>query len=404
MNGTAMNETFMNDEPVSSPTVSPSRAALSAGAMFFINGAVFSNWLPRVPEVRDRLGVDNAGLGAALAGGGLGGLIGSFLVAKALHRFGSRRLLLTAATLLAFLLPCIAIVPAPAVLFALLIATGLLDVFNDMSMNTQGVMAQQRLGKSIMQRLHGMWSLGFFAGTSIGSLAARAGVSIGWHLGVVSAVLLVGVAMVRPSLTHIDPSSAEAGETATRVKFFSPLTIAMSLMAIAVAWIEAVPNEWSAVVMRDLFDAGKSAGAGTVAFAIAMTVGRLSGDKIIELVGPKRLLTGGLVLSALGAMIVVLAQHRPVALAGFAVWGLGVAPMFPQLYGMAGNLPGKASAAALGAMGVGQRFGFMVSGPFAGLIARTASLRWTVGLTALATVLVVTVTRPRVDAAASAVA
>ena len=80
--------------------------------LFFVNGATFSNWLPRVPEIRDRLGLDNAGLGATLLGGGLGGIVGSLLVGRISTHLGSRRQLVVAASLLSIGLPCIALAPA----------------------------------------------------------------------------------------------------------------------------------------------------------------------------------------------------------------------------------------------------------------------------------------------------
>jgi predicted MFS family arabinose efflux permease len=378
-----------DDEPAAK------RIAFAIGVLFFTNGAVFSNWLPRIPEVRERLGVDNSGLGTALVGGGLGGLIASFLVAKVLARFGSRRLVLTAATALALMLPLISVVPTPFALAALLTALGLSDVFNDMAMNTQGVMVQGRLTQSIMHRLHGMWSFGFLTGSGVGSLASAAKVPIWLHLVAVSIVLLSAIAFVCGRLIPTDatddpPNRPTSGDRTRRI---TPYMITMAIMAIGVAWIEIIPSEWSAVAMTDLFDAGHLAGVGTFTFACAMFVGRLNGDRVVERYGSTRMLDGSLVLVMIGAGIVIGAQHSVMLLAGLAVWGLGASVMFPQLYTMAGSQPGTAGSAALGAMGVGQRLGFMV-GPFlAGQIAAASSLRWTFAATALGGFAVVMATR-----------
>lgn len=339
--------------------------------------------------------VDNSGLGTALVGGGLGGLIGSFLVAAVLARFGSRRLVLTAATALALMLPLIAVVPTPFALAALLTALGLSDVFNDMAMNTQGVMVQRRLPQSIMHRLHGMWSFGFLTGSGVGSLASAAKVPIWVHLVAVSVALLSAIAFVRGRLIPTDtpedpPGDSTIGERPRRI---TPYMITMAVMAIGVAWIEVIPNEWSAVAMTDLFDAGRLAGMGTFTFACAMFVGRLNGDRVLERFGSTRMLDGSLVLVMIGAGVVIAAQHSVMLLVGLAIWGLGASVMFPQLYTMAGSQPGAAGAAALGAMGVGQRLGFMV-GPFlAGQIAAASSLRWTFAATALGGFVVVMATR-----------
>ena len=169
-------------------------SGLAVAGLFFVNGLVFSNWIPRIPDVRDRLGMDNGGLGATLIGGGLGGIIGSVLVARFLRQFGSRRLVLMAATSLALLLPLVALAPSPIVLVAVLTSLGFCDVFNDMAMNTQGTIVQGRLSRSIMQRLHAAWSCGAACGAATGALASAYDVGVGIHLGLVAVLLLSVIA------------------------------------------------------------------------------------------------------------------------------------------------------------------------------------------------------------------
>jgi len=121
------------------PALRTRHSAADVAALFFVNGATFSSWLPRLPEIRDDLGVGNAGLGATLLGGGLGGIIGSLLVARAMDRSGSKRLLTYAASMLSILMPLIAFVPMALLLLLLLTVLGVLDVWNDSAMNAQGV-------------------------------------------------------------------------------------------------------------------------------------------------------------------------------------------------------------------------------------------------------------------------
>lgn len=377
--------------PLVETAVPSASTARAVGVLFFVNGAVFSNWLPRVPEVRDRLAIDNAGLGAALIGGGLGGLIGSFLVAKLLARLGSRRLVLVAAPLLALLLPLIAVVPSAFALAAVLTALGFLDVFNDMAMNAQGVIVQERLGRSIMQRLHGGWSLGFVVGAAIGSLAAAAHIDVGVHLSTVAVALLVTLFVVRGRLVRIDPQASQA-EGASRRGVSRPM-VAVGVMAVAIAWIEITPSEWSAVVARDVFHATRAAGAATVVFASAILAARLLGDRVVDRFGSARVFDGAVAVSVVGAAVVITAPTLVLALIGFAIWGFGVSVIFPQLYGMAARLPGTAAGAGLGAMAVGQRLGGLV-GPLAvGTIAERSSLRWSFAVLVTAAMVLVLATR-----------
>jgi len=383
----------------------PARTGHSAAAvavLFFVNGATFSNWLPRIPEIRDRLGLGNAGLGATLLGGGLGGIVGSLVVGRAMDRLGSKRLLMFAASALSIGLPLIAFVPFAFGLLLVLGVLGLLDVFNDVAMNAQGVIVQQRLGRSIMNRLHAMWSVGFTGGALVGSAASAAGIGVRLHLTLVAVLLLVTVAIVQRWLVSVDPPpnaaptpvpalGAESGPT----RRLSPVVVAMAFAALAAAALEVTPNDWSAVLMRDVFDAGRNSGFGTVACAGAMLVGRLGGDHVLDRIGERRLLISALVLCGSGALVTVVAPVGAVALIGLAIWGLGLSVVFPQLYATAARLPGTSAGVGLGSMLLGQRLGGLLTAVSVGALAEWQDLRVAfavVGATAFV-ILLVTVLR-----------
>ncbi|MFZ9578687.1 MAG: MFS transporter, partial [Ilumatobacteraceae bacterium] len=122
------------------------RLALSAGVLFFANGATYGNWIPRLPEIKDRLGVTNSGLGVALLGGGLGGLVGSLAVGAVMSRVGSRRMVLVTMTVVAAAMTLVAFVSQAWMLLMVLSLIGLFDVCADVAINAQGVIAQEQLG------------------------------------------------------------------------------------------------------------------------------------------------------------------------------------------------------------------------------------------------------------------
>jgi predicted MFS family arabinose efflux permease len=360
------------------PRLRHSGAAVAS--LFFVNGATFSNWLPRIPEIRDRLGLGNAGLGATLLGGGLGGIVGALVVGKVIDRLGSRRLLTLVATALSIGMPLIAFAPNALVLLLLLTTLGTLDVCNDVAMNAQGVIVQQRLGRSIMNRLHAMWSLGFTGGAVVGSAASAAGASVRAQLVTVGAVMFITVVVVRRWLVPVDPppnadAPADVGGVIPSKRLFSPVTVMMGLAAIGAIALEVTPNDWSAVLMRDVFDFGKAAGFGTMACAGAMLVGRLGGDHVLDRIGEHRLFTWATTLVGIGALITVTAPVGAIALVGLIVWGLGLSVVFPQLYATAARLPGVSAGAGLGSMLLGQRLGSMLTAVSVGALAEWQNLR-----------------------------
>lgn len=362
----------------------------SVAALFFVNGMVFSNWLPRIPEVRDHLGITNQGLGLSLVGGGLGGLVGSFLVAPALQRFGTKRVLTVAATAGAIGLPLISIANSAFLVFAALTLIGFCDVLNDMSMNAQAVMAQRRHDRPILNRMHGAWSLGFFVGAGTGSIARAADISIRIHFCMVAIVMLITIYTARRGLLRNDEANPDDPKVKGKQGFrISTGVVAMSVTAVAIAAFESTPNDWSAVLLRDLFEVENWTGLATLTFAGCMLLGRLGGDHALERLGSQRLLNAAFAIMLIGVAVVVVAPEAILSIVGFGLWGLGVSVLFPQLYATAATLPGASPGAGLAAMAVGQRLGFLGVPVVLGSVAEATTLRFGISVVAAAAMLFV---------------
>src|SRR3954470_4607980 len=106
---------------------SPPSAATAIPTAFFVNGATFASWSPRLPELQERFGVSDAALGLTLLGGGLGGLAASGVSVKLVDRQGSRTVTVATTAALSLSLPLIGIAPTAGMLFATLILLGALD-------------------------------------------------------------------------------------------------------------------------------------------------------------------------------------------------------------------------------------------------------------------------------------
>lgn len=365
--------------PTGENTTSLNRATWSVGTIFFVNGFVFSNWIPRINEVRDHLGVSNSGLGLSLLGGGLGGFLGSLLVARVVERVRTKTVVLVASLIMAVLVPLVAFVPNALVLMLLLTLMGFNDVQNDVAFNTQGVMIQNRIGRPIMQRLHGTWSLGMVAGGGAGWLASAADVPLRSHLFAASVFMVLVVLWAVPGLLEADdppePHTDESVSSGDRpvLKF----AIAIGAMGFGLALLEGMPNDWSSIILSDVFHAGRLKGAGTSVFAAAMLVGRLFGDHVSLAIGGRRMFTIGTWMCVAGSVILSTAPVTALAFIAYAMWGLGVSVLFPQLYELAARLPGVPPARGMGAMTFGQRLGFLSSAAVVGAMADLTNFRFT---------------------------
>lgn len=358
--------------------------------LFFVNGAVIGSWLPRLPEIRDRLGIDLRTLGLTLALGGLGSLAGSSISGLVVGRIGARRAAVISAVVLYLLLPLISVAPTAIVLAAVLATMGFIDSQADVGMNAVGIRVEQAVGRSIMTRLHGLWSLGTLIGSGASALAVLAGVGL-LPLLVVLAVVGVATALSAARLVPESPPRPRVGSRS------GSLAVGLMLAGGTAVFIEGAPFDWGAIFLIDVTGAGPAlAGTAVILFTGGMLIGRLGGDHLVDRFGSVPTLFAGLVLSVAAMLLVVVSQVSPLALVGFAVWGLGVSVALPVLYKLAGGHHSFAEGSGLAALTVGTRLGFMVSPALIGAAATTwnlpTALAVVVGVAAVASMITIRLT------------
>jgi len=381
-----------NTEAEGKRTESPTRRlTLAVSSLFFANGAVYGNWLPRLPEIKDRLEVSNSGLAVALLGGGIGGIVGSLVVGRMMLRIGSKRVVLNTLLVLPLFMALIAYVSRAWMLLVVLALIGLIDVMADVAMNAQGVIAQERLGRSIMNRLHGLWSLGFASGTLVGSVCAGLDVDLRVQVVTVAAVLIVLSRVVGRHLqTHDSRHHESTADTPSR-RHLGVIAVALAIAGAGAIALEGAPNEWASLLMRDEFGVGAWAGFGTVAFGLGMLIGRFTGDHVQERLGFDRMFRFATVLIVLGLAAAIITNVVVVGLLGLFVSGVGQSVIFPRLYLVAARIPGLSAGAGLGALMVGLRVGGMATTLSMGAISDATNLRMAlavVGIVALMALLV----------------
>ncbi|MFD7227452.1 MFS transporter [Streptomyces sp. NPDC059881] len=312
------------------------RARYAVAAVFCVHGAVTGSFATRIPWIQDHAGVGAGQLGLALAFPAIGASLAMPLAGAISHRFGARTSLrgLLALWTLALTLPALS--PNVYALCAALFVYGATAGMSDVAMNALGVEIENRMDRSIMSGLHGMWSVGALVGSAAGTLAAHVGSDARFHHLLASAVLtVIGLVACQGVL---DLRSAE-GEAAPP-RFALPPRSAVVIGAIGFCGVfaEGASLDWSAVYLRDVLDTSAGlAAASTTAFALTMAVARLVGDRVVDRFGPVRTVRVGGVLATAGGVLVVLAPHPAAAMAGFGCIGLGIAVVVPLAFAAAGR-------------------------------------------------------------------
>jgi MFS family permease len=150
----------------------------------------------------------------------------------------------------------------------------------------------------------------------------------------------------------------------------------LGTLAASAAFVEDSAASWSAIWLRDDLAASAAVGGlGFVAFQVAMTLGRLTGDRVVDRFGQRRVARIGGAVAAAGLGLMLAVPSVPTALLGYALAGAGVATLVPAVYAAADGLPGLRPGVGLTAVNWLLRVGFLVSPPLVGLIADVTELR-----------------------------
>jgi MFS family permease len=361
---------------------------LAVAAVFFVNGAGFASWAVRLPALQERHSLGEGALGAALLGAAAGLFVALPASSVLVARHGSRRVTIVAGFSYVVAVPLLALAPSFPAFAAALVVVGFTNGSLDLGMNAQAVLVERRYRRSIMSSFHGLFSAGGIAGAAVGGLAAGLGVGLEPHL-VGTGVLLGLVLAVAASVLPADPAAGRASNEGKPVLVLprGPL-LGLGGVAFTVLMAEGAMNDWSAVYLRTVVDAGAGTAAiGFAAFSGAMTVGRLSGDRLIMLLGPTNVVRLGGALASAGLAMALLAPGPGLAVSGFGLVGLGLAATFPIALSSAGRTPGVRSASALAATSTAGYTGFLVGPALIGFIAELTSLRVALGIVLACTAL-----------------
>ncbi|MFJ4921766.1 MFS transporter [Streptomyces sp. NPDC088725] len=357
------------------------RARIAVALVFCVHGAVSGNFATRVPWIQDHAGVSAGQLGLALAFPAIGSVIAMPVAGSVSHRFGARNALrgLLALWTLALTLPSLA--PNLITLCVALFAFGATAGMSDVVMNSNGVEVENRLDKSIMSGLHGMWSAGALIGSASGALAAHLGSDARLHHALAAAVLTVLGLIACQGI--LDVRSEPEAEPPPRFTLPPKSALIIGLVGFCAVFAEGASLDWSAVYLRDILGTSPGlAAASTTAFTLTMAITRMVGDKVVDRFGAVRTVRLGGGLATVGGLLVVVAPNPAAALGGFACIGLGVAVVVPLAFAAAGRSGPNPSQAIAGVATITYTSGLVAPSAIGG-IADATSLTVSFGLVTL---------------------
>ena len=151
-------------------------------AVFFLQAMTLANWVPRIPDVQEELGLTAGELAIALLGMPIGSFLALLSSGQLIERITARRTVFLGFLIYLTLLPLAGMAWDLASLFGALFLLGIFSPLVDVAMNVEAARVQDTLSRPIMSTCHGFWSIGSMAGALIGSAFADAGIATHWHL------------------------------------------------------------------------------------------------------------------------------------------------------------------------------------------------------------------------------
>jgi hypothetical protein len=371
------------------PRLRSAHAALAGG--FVILGFLDGAWVARLPAVKHEFGLDTGRLGIVIFTSSLAATLVLPFAGWLSSRHGSRVPVGIGLWAMAAAVGTAAFAPSLGPLLLVMCVLGSGIGIADVAANAHGVELERRLQRPVLSPLHAAWSFGLLAGSAVSAVAAAFGIGIRVQLPVVAAASAIVVLAV---VLRLLPRTAADVDTAHFALPRGALALPALLMFCAF-FVEAAAMDWSAVFLSGPAGASTAiAAAAVVAYAAAMGVARLFGDRLMLRWGIGGLARRSGLLSCAGMALTLGTRAPATSIVGFALVGVGCAAVVPALFRVGGSVPGIAQGAGVAAVATAGYAGAMLNGPAIGFLARGAGLTAALGLVAAAA-LVIALLGPR---------
>lgn len=299
---------------------------------FFLSGIISATWSSRIPDIQDKLAVNNAVLGVVLfsmyAGLFVGLSVASWLVAS----YGSRKVMTITCIISALLLVLAAVFSSIILLMLVLLILGISRTIFNISSNTGAIEVQTQYNRPIISGFHGVWSMASLIAGGIGQFMISGKINPLLHFAIIAFLVLVSIGLLKGKKEAISIKKER------RPFFVKPdkYLFLLGLMALCTFLCEGAMFDWSVNYFEKVVKADRSfITVGYLSFIFAMAGGRLIGDRLIGAFGVFRMLLVNGFLVAVGFAVTASFPLLLPAAVGFLLIGLGDSVLIPIIYMLA---------------------------------------------------------------------
>ena len=368
--------------------IQATRARWSLALLFLVMGVSSMAWVPRIPEIKSDLGLNDAQFGLMLAASSVGAVLGAQYSGRLVHRLGSKNTLRISQFVMPLGVITMGLTMTVPGIMAGLFVMGLGYSAMDIAANSQAVIVEKLTKKRFLASLHGAWSIGtfftaIFGGAVVGLLTPGQNLLV---LGIAAVLIFIPLTEQMLASDLDDHKGAEG--TSSKMPWFGGKYIL--LWAFAVGSLgsfvaEGASMDWGGILLAEHMGVAPGFTASVFAtFSLAMIVSRFTSDKIMEIHGShKTVLYAGIFGGGFWAISIItavpLSATNPIAAmilinAGFFAAGLGIGPIFPAYILASAEIPGVPPSLGIARIGVISIAGYFIGPTITGFISELTTL------------------------------
>lgn len=355
------------------------KQSIILSALFFIHGIAYASFVPWIPDIKEKFNLSNYMIGIIISAIPAGSIIFGLFSKKIINLVG-----LYWATNITFLLLIITI---SIVAFSsswyeitlLLFLFGIFDSWGDTCINVQAINIQKSCGHSLINRLHGISSIGTISGGLIAVMAIGFGFSMDKFnltlLIINLAILIIYIISFKKTNTGVYFNLFSKHQKKRELLEAQLYIIALTILVFTCS-IEETASIWGAIYMMDYYNVSLViSGLPYLSCQICMVIGRVFGDYYTNKFGLLIILKYGVTLSITGVILIIFIHSAFFTILGFSLVGLGISVIFPLTITFIGQLPNINATSAITFATWMSRIGLFISPPLIGMLADFISLR-----------------------------
>jgi len=341
---------------------------------FVLAGIIAASWSSRIPDIQQKLRLNDAAWGTVLFALPVGFIAGITFASWFAVKYGTRIIMLTGCILASLLLFLLGLAENAVQLMIILFLVGFVRTVFNISLNTHSVEVQKLYEKPIISMFHGLWSLACLVAAGIGTWMIIHEINPATHFFMIGgSCAIIGILSIRLSKNRHQHTIDK------RPLFVKPdkFLLILGSISFCVMLCESTMFDWSVNYFEKVVKPGKEyITTGFKAFIITMAVGRLAGDYFIGRFGPLAMIRINGTMITVGFLTAAIFPFFIPATIGLLLIGLGDSIIVPLAYKLSAKNDKMSASYAIAAVTMIGYIGFLTGPVLVGLISDAFGMQW----------------------------